>query len=115
MAKAKKFEFDAIKENGVAILAENGVACFNKVSLPMLDEETGKQVGNATAIYDGLAVLTAVNTELFENVHKSAKQVIAEKSLLLKINSVIEIDGKEYLVIEVKEIGFVYVALIQAA
>ena len=115
MAKAKKFEFDAIKENGVSILAENGVDCQNKVTLRMLDEETGKQVGTATAIYDGLAVLTAVNSELFENVPKTAKQVIAEKSLLLKINSVIEIDGKEYKVSEVKEIGFVYVALIQAA
>ena len=114
MAKSKKFEFNAIKENGVSILAENGVDCQNKVSLPMLDEETGKQVGTATAIYDGLAVLTAVNTELFENVPKSAKQVIAEKSLLLKINSVIEIDNKEYNVVEVKEVGFVYVALIQA-
>ena len=114
MAKLKKFEFDAIKENGVSILAENGVDCQNKVTLPMLDE-TGKKVGNATAIYDGLAVLTAVNTELFENVPKNAKQVIAEKSLLLKENSVIEIDGKEYKVSEVKEIGFVYVALIQAA
>lgn len=115
MAKAKKFEFEEIKEKGVSILAENGVDCQNKVSLPMLDEETGKQVGNATAIYDGLAVLTAVNPELFENVPKSAKQVIAEKSLLLKPQSVIEIDGKEYKVVEVKEIGFVYVALIQAA
>lgn len=115
MAKLKKFEFDAIKENGVSILAENGVDCQNKIFLPMLKEETGEQVGTATAIYDGLAVLTAVNTELFENVPKSAKQVIAEKSLLLKINSVIEIDGKEYTVIDVKEIGFVYVALIQAA
>lgn len=115
MAKAKKFEFDEIKENGIAILAENGVDCQNKVSLPMLDEETGKQVGTGTAIYDGLAVLTAVNTELFENVPKTAKQVIAEKSLLLKTNSVIEIDGKEYTVIKVKEIGFVFVALIQAA
>ena len=114
MAKAKKFEFDTIKENGVSILAENGVDCQNKVSLPMLDE-TGKQVGNATAIYDGLAVLTAVNTELFENVHKSAKQVIAEKSLLLKPQSVLGIDGKEYTVIEVKEIGLVYVAIIQTA
>ena len=113
MAKAKKFEFDAVKENGVSILAENGVECFNKVSLPMLDEKEEKQVGKATAIYDGLAVLTAVNTELFENVPKNAKQVIAEKSLLLKINSVIEINGKEYTVIEVKEIGLVYVALIQ--
>ena len=115
MAKAKKFEFDEIKENGVVILAENGVDCQNKVFLPMLKEETGEQSGTATAIYDGLAVLTAVNTELFENVPKSAKQVIAEKSLLLKINSVIEIDSKEYTVIDVKEIGFVYVALIQAA
>lgn len=115
MAKAKKFEFEEIKENGVAILAENGVDCQNKVSLPMLDEKTGKQVGNATAIYDGLAVVCAINSELFENTPKNAKQVIAEKSLLLKINSVIEIDGKEYTVIEVKEIGFVYVALIQAA
>ena len=115
MAKAKKFEFDEIKENGVAILAENGVECFNKVSLPMLDEKTGKQVGTATAIYDGLAVLTAVNTELFENTPKTAKQVIAEKSLLLKPQSVIEIDGKEYKVVDVKEIGFVYVAIIQAA
>ena len=115
MAKSKKFEFDAIKENGVAILAENGVDCQNKVSLPMLDEKEEKQVGNATAIYDGLAVLTAVNSELFENVPKSAKQVIAEKSLLLKPQSALEIDGKEYKVSEVKEIGFVYVALIQAA
>ena len=115
MAKSKKFEFNAIKENGVSILAENGVDCQNKVSLPMLDEKTGKQVGNATAVYDGLAVLTAVNPELFENVPKSAKQVIAEKSLLLKINSVIEIDGKEYKVVDVKEIGFVYVAIIQVA
>ena len=115
MAKLKKFEFDAIKENGVSILAENGVDCQNKVTLPMLDEKEEKQVGNATAIYDGLAVLTAVNTELFENTPETAKQVIAEKSLLLKINSVIEIDGKEYKTLEVKEIGFVYVALIQAA
>lgn len=115
MAKLKKFEFDAIKENGMAIIAENGVDCQNKVTLPMLDEETGKQVGTATAIYDGLAVLCAINTELFENTPKTAKQVIAEKSLLLKPQSVIEIDGKEYTVIEVKEIGFVYVALIQAA
>lgn len=114
MAKLKKFEFDAIKENGVSILAENGVDCQNKVSLPMLDE-TGKQVGTGTAIYDGLAVLTAVNSELFENTPKTAKQVIAEKSLLLKPQSVIEIDGKEYKVVEVKEIGFVYVAIIQAA
>lgn len=114
MAKSKKFEFDAIKENGVSILAENGVDCQNKVSLPMLDE-TGKQVGKATAIYDGLAVLTAVNPELFENTPKTAKQVIAEKSLLLKPQSVLEIDGKEYKVGNVKEIGFVYVAIIQAA
>ena len=115
MAKAKRFEFDAIKENGVSIIAENGVDCFNKVSLPILDEKTGEQVGNATAIYDGLAVVCAINSELFENVPKTAKQVIAEKSLLLKPQSVIEIDGKEYKVSEVKEIGFVYVAIIQAA
>lgn len=115
MAKAKKFEFEEIKENGVSILAENGTECLNKVSLPMLDEETGKQVGTATAIYDGTAVVCAINSELFENVAKSAKQVIAEKSLLLKPQSMIEIDGKEYTVIDVKEIGFVYVALIQAA
>ena len=114
MAKAKKIEYSEIKENGVSIIAENGVDCQNKVTLPMNDE-TGKQAGTATAIYDGLAVLTAVNTELFENTPKTAKQVIAEKSLLLKTNSVIEIDGKEYKVIEVKEIGFVYVAIIQAA
>lgn len=115
MAKSKKFEFDAIKENSVAIILSNGVGCQNKVTLPMLDEKTGKQVGTGTAIYDGLAVLTAVNTELFENVPKNAKQVIAEKSLLLKPQSVIKIDGKEYKILEVKEIGFVYVAIIQAA
>lgn len=111
----KKFDFDAIKENGLSILAENGVECFNKVSLPMFDEKEEKQVGTATAIYDGLAVLTAVNAELFENTPETAKQVIAEKSLLLKPQSVIEIDGKEYKILEVKEIGLVYVALIQAA
>ena len=111
----KKFDLDAIKENGVSILAENGVDCQNKVILPMIDETTGKQVGNATAIYDGLAVLTAVNTELFENTPETAKQVIAEKSLLLKPQSVLEIDGKEYKTLEVKEIGLVYVALVQAA
>ena len=63
----------------------------------------------------GVSQIPVSEEPCFSDVPKSAKQVIAEKSLLLKTNSVIEIDGKEYKVVEVKEIGFVYVALIQAA
>ena len=115
MAKAKKFDFELIKENGLSIITENGIECKNSVSLPMIDDESGEEIGQATAIYDGLAVLCAVNPELFENVAKTAKQVIAEKFLMLKANSKLEIDGKKYKVCEVKEFDACFVATIQAA
>ena len=115
MAKAKNFDFELIKENGLSIIAENGIECKNSVSLPMIDDENGEEIGQATAIYDGLAVICAVNEEIFAQATSKQKQVIAEKFLMLKPASVIEIDGKKYKVCEVKEFGGGFVALIQAA
>lgn len=116
MAKLKKFEFSEIENNANAIISENGIEAVNEIDgLVVQDKASGEPIGTAVASYDGLAVLTAVNPELFENTPKTAKQVITEKFLMLKVNSKLEIDGKKYKVCEVKEFDACFVALIQAA
>ena len=96
----KNFSVDEIQSSVKTILKTSGVESYNRISKPMTDE-TGKEVGKAEVIYDGLAVLCAVNAELFAEVPKGAKQVICEnnlfsnrrctichKFLLVKINNI---------------------------
>lgn len=110
----KQFSVNEIQSSVKTILNASGVESYNRVYLPMKNEE-GKEVGKAEVIYDGLAVLCATNSELFAEVPKGAKQVICEKNLFLKPESVIEIKGKEYKVIQIKEHLTAYIALVQAA
>lgn len=109
----KNFSVDEI-QSSVKTILKSGVESYNRISTPMTDE-AGKTVGTAEVIYDGLAVLCAVNAELFAEVPKGAKQVICEKNLFLKPDSVIEIKGKEYKVLQIKEHLTAYIALVQAA
>ena len=111
----KQFSVDEIQSSVQTILKMSGVESYHRISKPMFNEETGNEVGTAEVIYDGLAVLCAVNAELFNEVPKGAKQVICEKNLFLKPESVIEIKGKEYKVIQIKEHLTAYIALVQAA
>ena len=114
MAKLKKFEFSEIENNAKEIIAKNGIDAVNEIDgLVMRDKDSGEPIGTAVAVYDGSAVICAVNEEIFAQSTSKQKQVIAEKSLLLKPESIIEIDGKEYKVCEVKEFGGCFVALIQ--
>ena len=110
----KQFSVDEIQSSVQTILKTSGVESYNRVHLPMTNDE-GKEVGKAEVIYDGLAVLCAVNAELFNEAPKGAKQVICEKNLFLKPDSVIEIKGKEYKVVQIKEHLTAYIALVQAA
>lgn len=110
----KNFSVDEIQSSVKTILKMSGIESYNRISKPMTDE-TGKEVGKAEVVYDGLAVLCAVNAELFAEVPKGSKQVICEKNLFLKLDSIIEIKGKEYKVIQIKEHLTAYIALVQAA
>lgn len=110
-----QFSVDEIQSSVKTILNTSGVESYNRLLKPMLDEETDKEVGKAEVIYDGLAVLCAVNAELFNEAPKGSKQVICEKNLFLKPDSVIEIKGKKYKVIQIKEHLTAYIALVQAA
>lgn len=110
----KNFSVDEIQSSVQTILKTSGVESYNRTYLPMKNEE-GKEVGTAEVVYDGLAVLCAVTAELFAEVPKGAKQVICEKNLFLKPESVIELKGKEYKVIQIKEHLTAYIALVQAA
>ena len=114
MAKLKKFEFSEIENNAKAIIAENGIDATNEIDgLVMREENSGEPIGSAVAAYDGLAVICAANEEIFAQSTSKQKQVIAEKFLMLKTGSALEIDGKKYKVCEVKEFGGCFVALIQ--
>lgn len=111
----KQFYVDEIQSSVKTILKTSGVESYNRIHKPMLDEETGKEVGTAEVIYDGLALLCAVNAELFNEAPKGSKQVICEKNLFLKPENIVEIKGKEYKVIQIKEHLTAYIALVQAA
>ena len=114
MAKLKKFEFSEIEKNADAIIAANGIDAVNEIDdLIIRDKDSGEPIGTAFAVYDGLAVICAVNEEIFAQSTSKQKQVIAEKFLMLKVNSKLEIDGKKYKVCEVKELDACFIALVQ--
>ena len=115
-SKTKKFDFSQIQSDAKAIIDANGVDATNEISgLIMRDTDSGEPIGSAVAVYDGLAVLCAVNEDIFANASTKHKQVIAQKFLMLKPASVIEIAEKKYKVIEVQEFNGCFVALVQAA
>lgn len=114
MAKAKSFSYAEICDNAKNIVKSQGVECTNTVKKPLFNEN-GVECGFSECIYDGLAVVCAVNKELFEQASREQKQVIAHTHLNLKPDSIFNYRKKDYRVLQVVEKGLSLVALIQAA